>query len=192
MASIPEGAIVKENGDVVIPATQRPDGTWRKERQIRAGYVPQDEMSRYESRGTQEQKFLENRLPPGMAPEPEADKVPSRNARKNAARAAARKAKREAAEGAGNDVTSALEGLNIADEGCAETKGKAPGNSVKGGEGMQSTPVDPAKKVKALRKKIRQAEELQVKVDAGEVQPSEEQRLKLSRKAALEAELAEV
>jgi hypothetical protein len=43
---------VLETGDKVIPGSVRPDGTVRKERRIRSGYVPQDEQPVYQSRGT--------------------------------------------------------------------------------------------------------------------------------------------
>ena len=40
------------DGERVIAASKRPDGTVRKERRVRAGYVPQDEKAVYVSRGT--------------------------------------------------------------------------------------------------------------------------------------------
>ncbi len=46
-----EGYVVTETGEKLLPGSRRPDGTIRKERRIRAGYVPQDEQPVYQSNG---------------------------------------------------------------------------------------------------------------------------------------------
>ena len=43
----------------VIPGSRRPDGTYRKERRVRAGFTPQEEAGVYVSAGSAVRKTIE-------------------------------------------------------------------------------------------------------------------------------------
>lgn len=46
-----QGYTVNADGERIIAASRRPDGTLRKERRVKPGYVPQDEQPVYQPRG---------------------------------------------------------------------------------------------------------------------------------------------
>ena len=56
---------LNEKGEYVIPASRRPDGTWRKEKKVKEGWVPQEEVGVF--------KTIANtgkpRTIPGLAPQ---------------------------------------------------------------------------------------------------------------------------
>ncbi|KAI7745340.1 hypothetical protein M8C21_027952 [Ambrosia artemisiifolia] len=77
-----------KEGERVLAPTRRPDGTLRKSIRIRAGYVPQDEVAVYKSKGAllKEKSELLESVPPGYDPEVDVvvvNKVKSKAAKRN-------------------------------------------------------------------------------------------------------------
>ncbi|CAI9103906.1 OLC1v1002496C1 [Oldenlandia corymbosa var. corymbosa] len=164
------GKTLKE-GERILAPTRRPDGTLRKPIRIRAGYVPQDEVAIYQSKGSLWRKEMESLqdVPPGYDPVTEAKpktKAAKRNERKKEKRQQAALEKGKDSEG--NDVSptddsylkeheepiaSQLNGLSIS----SSSTNSNPPNSLE-----DSAPADHAqdidKKIRALKKKIRLAE----------------------------------
>ncbi|KAB5574376.1 hypothetical protein DKX38_001570 [Salix brachista] len=60
-----------KEGERIVAPSRRPDGTLRKPIRIRAGYVPQDEVAIYQSKGSLWRKEMQSQeVPPGYDPDP--------------------------------------------------------------------------------------------------------------------------
>jgi partner of Y14 and mago len=156
-------AVQNEKGEWVIQGTRRPDGTYRKERIVKEGYVPQEEVQVFVSKGTASKpKGI-----PGLAPPPE---LPENS-----------KSRRS-----GKKAATSTSGLNDGESKVNEMK------ATKATEPVYELPVAATteKLLRNLRKKLREIDELAQRfaTDAT-IEPSADQLTKLGKKTEIEKEI---
>ncbi|KAG8497765.1 hypothetical protein CXB51_006842 [Gossypium anomalum] len=191
------GKPLKE-GERILEPSRRPDGTLRKPVRIRAGYVPQEEVAIYQSKGALWKKEMASQVgPPGYDPPTDTKlktKSAKRNERKKEKRVQAALEKGKNSEEVADDeikgdglteedldhgsesiksLTSQMTDLAVSQSPVSTSPLS---NSVDASDAV--TPAqDLDKKIRALKKKIRLVEAQQQKTPQQDMKPEQLEKL---------------
>ncbi|KAG8503814.1 hypothetical protein CXB51_001912 [Gossypium anomalum] len=186
-----------KEGERILAPTRRPDGTLRKPIRIRAGYVPQEEVAIYQSKGALWKKEMASQVvPPGYDPPADAKpktKSAKRNERKKEKRLQAALEKGKNLEEVSDDETKRedvpqedLDGSKSVKSLTSQLSDLAfspnpvstspPSNTVEASD-VGAPVLDLDKKIRALKKKIRLAEAQQQKTPQQDMKPEQLEKL---------------
>jgi partner of Y14 and mago protein len=157
------GIITNADGTRFVASSVRADGSVRKERKVKPGYRPPEDVEVYKNRTAESWK---NRGKGGVVG---AEAVDSGNSKDNSS--ASKNAKRREARKRAAADKQADEGADVDDQSEAQTPSKVNATAKQTKEEAPAEAVDPEiekqKEAKKLVKKLRQARELKDKKDQG-------------------------
>ncbi|KAF6208743.1 hypothetical protein GE061_014482 [Apolygus lucorum] len=213
MSVVSPYVVKSENGEQYIPASQRADGTWRKARKVKDGYVPQDEVPIYQSKGKQwaaGRSSYPVGLDPSLIREKElkeaaaAEKLRKQKAVKKVATSEIREpssassTNKAASKEAGNKAAAPKDHpkppkeepfVQVTKKQSARPKKTIPEVTPTAAP-TTSVPLDPMKRLRNLKKKLKDVESLEAKIASKELKnPDKDQLEKIRRKSLLQDEI---
>lgn len=197
-----QNLIYDKDGNAYIPGSQRPDGTWRKPRRVKNGYIPQEEVPVYQTKGKREASEIP-KLPPGwnfvdeslnqlsVAGNYDDVKPLSKSQKKHARRKQKKKETKENEQV--YEIEELIEGFektSIFNETEDQSVNDQPHPLIVSPDPSSLDDREILKRVRALRKKVKQIEDLEQRIESGDIsKPDKDQLNKISKKHEIVTEL---